>query len=71
MIRFLIYLLLLYLVLRFVFRLFSFGVPKKVFHYEQHTHYHNDDAEQQKSSEKKPSGKNSQIGEYVDYEEIK
>lgn len=67
MIRFLIWILLIYMALRFIFRLFGGMQPKQAYHQQQHanTDYSN------KNNPNKPKNNNDQLGEYVDYEEVK
>jgi hypothetical protein len=70
--RLILYLLLLYLLLRFVFRLLSGGTRTIYF---QSNHYHAQPQEDRSESAepppaKKSKGNDQQIGEYVDYEEI-
>ena len=73
MFKFLLYLFLFYIILRFVFgNLFKV----KVFHYHQYDQNKNmRNGEGNISVDHKPTGKDkkddSQLGEYVDYEEVK
>ena len=81
MIKFLLYLLFFYLIFRLLFgRLMGSTIKTKVFRFETHHHHHNRESNttQQEgnitinpkaTTPKKPNDKN--LGEYVDYEEIK
>lgn len=79
--KFLLYLFLFYVVFRLVFGRFMSGgsvIKTKVYRYDTHHHYHYD---QQKENEGKVTvnpkinqnkkGNDRNIGEYVDYEEVK
>ena len=81
MIKFLLYLLLIYLVYRLLLGRFMGGsIRTKVFHHNVHHHYHQKEQQEQQEPEGRvtvnPKIKNKQndkpgkIGEYVDYEEI-
>ena len=74
MLKFLIYLFLFYIVFRFVFNLlFGTFSKTKVFKFETHHHYNNTKEPEVKGhtkKDKKPLN-DKNIGEYVDYEEIK
>jgi hypothetical protein len=67
MIRFLIWILLIYFALRFIFRLFGGMQPKLAYHHQQNA---NNDFSN-KNNPNKPNNNNDQLGEYVDYEEVK
>ena len=81
MIKFLIYLFLFYVLFRLLFGKYMGGTVKtKVFRFDTHHHHHYNKADQKKpegnvtinpkiNKTQKPTDKN--IGEYVDYEEVK
>lgn len=74
MIKFLIYLFLFYVVFRFVFNLlFGAFLKTKIYKFETHHHYNKTnepDVKVYPKDERKPKQQGN-IGEYVDYEEIK
>lgn len=67
MIRFLIWILLLYLALRFIFKLFG-GMQPKQANYQRNSEK---ETYTNKSNQNKQSNNKDQLGEYVDYEEVK
>jgi dihydroneopterin aldolase len=80
MIKFLLYLFLFYVIFRLLFgRFMGTSIKGKVFRFETHHHYHQKkQTEEQEgnitinhklNNTKKPNDKN--LGEYVDYEEVK
>ena len=76
MIKFLLYLFLFYVLFRLIFGRALGGVVKtKVYHFntQQHHHHYNQTQQQQPNSNAQPkhTEQKGQIGEYVDYEEIK
>ncbi len=76
MLKFLLYLFVFYVVFRFIFgKLLGGAVKTKVYRFETHHHYNEQPKEEGKvtinpGETKKPTG-NKNIGEYVDYEEVK
>ncbi|MES2780009.1 MAG: DUF4834 family protein [Bacteroidota bacterium] len=81
MFKFLIYLLLIYLIYRLVFgRMMGSSIKTKVFRFDTHHHYHTKTTSEKEEGSvtvnpkinKQNTGGNAQnLGEYVDYEEVK
>ena len=78
MLKFLFYTFLFYFIFRFVFgRLFGAAVKTKVYKYETHHHHYNQPPREKEGKvtidtrNAKPSRDSKNIGEYIDYEEVK
>ncbi|MES2558534.1 MAG: hypothetical protein V4590_02255 [Bacteroidota bacterium] len=81
MFKFLIYLFLIYILYRLVFgRMMGSTIKSKVFRFDTHHHYHNNTSSTKeegsvtvnpKINKQKEGGNTPNIGEYVDYEEVK
>ena len=76
MFKFLLYVILFYVIFRYVFG-GLFG--SKVYNYSQHNHYHSDKPDEEQDGkvtidprvQQKQKTKKDQLGEYVDFEEVK
>lgn len=82
MFKFLIYLFLIYILYRLVFgRMVGNSIKAKVYRFDTHHHYHNNTASAKeeegsvtvnpKINKQKTGGNTQNLGEYVDYEEVK